>query len=145
MLVAAVGTTLLMWTGTFLWRRSIHALAPGDHEQAEVEEFARVGLSGLAAAALTVLIADEAPGRALTLLWGLEGALLLVFGFPARERVMRLAGLAVLSLAIGRVLVFDLREQDALARVVSAIVLGLLLLGVSWVYTRYREQIRRYL
>jgi uncharacterized membrane protein len=40
---------------------------------------------------------------------------------------------------------WDLSALDTLHRIYSFIVLGLLLLGASWAYTRFREQIRKYL
>ena len=36
-------------------------------------------------------------------------------------------------------------KLDTLPRIFSFIVLGALLVGVSWVYTRFREQVQRYL
>jgi uncharacterized membrane protein len=38
-----------------------------------------------------------------------------------------------------------LRNLETLPRIFSFIVLGLLLVGVSWIYTRFRDQVRRYL
>jgi uncharacterized membrane protein len=39
----------------------------------------------------------------------------------------------------------DFSQLDMLSRILSFLGLGLLLLATSWVYTRFREQIRRYL
>jgi uncharacterized membrane protein len=38
-----------------------------------------------------------------------------------------------------------LRNLETLPRIVSFIVLGLLLVAVSWVYTRFRDQVQRFL
>jgi uncharacterized membrane protein len=77
--------------------------------------------------------------------WGLEGIALLLTGFPARERSLRLAGLALFFFCIGKLFLFDLRELETGYRILSFFVLGLLLLGASWVYTRFREQLKQYL
>ena len=58
---------------------------------------------------------------------------------------MRLSGLVLFLLCIGKAFLYDLRQLDTFSRIVSFIVLGLLLLGASWVYTRFRERIRRLL
>jgi len=94
---------------------------------------------------LVGLIADELRPSLITAVWGLIGLVLLVAGFLARERVLRLSGLVVLAVCVLKLFLYDLRELEALARVMSFVVLGLVLLGVSWVYTRFGEQIRRYL
>jgi uncharacterized membrane protein len=38
--------------------------------------------------------------------------------------------------------IFDFSELETVYRILSFIVLGILLLGVSWLYTRYRGQIK---
>jgi uncharacterized membrane protein len=80
-----------------------------------------------------------------TLAWGIQGAALLLIGFAVRDRVLRLSGLTMLLLCIAKLFVYDLRELEALARIFSFVVLGVLLLAVSWVYTRYRDELRRLL
>ena len=64
----------------------------------------------------------------------------MAFGFITAERVLRISGLALFLFCILKLFVYDLRELDTLSRIVSFIVLGLLLLGASWIYTRFREQ-----
>ncbi len=59
--------------------------------------------------------------------------------------MLRLSGLALLFLCILKLFAYDLQQLEALARILSFVVLGLVLLAVSWVYTTYREQIRKLL
>jgi hypothetical protein len=100
----------------------------------------------IAAAALAAsLIWHEVSGSMLTISWGLEGVALLGAGFPLRDRVLRLSGLALLIVCIGKVFFWDLSYLDILPRIFSFIVLGVLLIGVSWIYTRFRETVQRYL
>jgi len=105
----------------------------------------RLYFSLLASALLAALIYHEVSGSLLTIAWGLEGVALLAAGFPLRDRVLRLSGLAVLAVCTGKLFFWDLRNLDTLPRILSFLVLGLLLVGVSWVYTRFREQVRRML
>jgi uncharacterized membrane protein len=70
---------------------------------------------------------------------------LLLAGFPLRERALRLQGLALLLLCILKLFIYDLRNPETLYRILSFITLGLILLGVSWVYTRFRDRLKAYL
>ena len=101
--------------------------------------------SVLGTSLLTILLFHEVQGRLLTVALGIEGAGLLVAGIALSERIMRLSGLVLFLLCIGKAFLYDLRQLDTFSRIVSFIVLGLLLLGASWVYTRFRERIRRLL
>lgn len=110
-----------------------------------LEEGARTALLLCATAMLAALILREMPHSLVTPALGLQGIALLFVGIPTHERALRLSGLAVLLICILKLFLLDLRELEALARIFSFVVLGLFLLAVSWTYTRYREQIRRYL
>jgi hypothetical protein len=106
---------------------------------------ARVMFSLLATLLLAVLLYYEVSGALLTVAWGLEGVALMLAGFSLRERSMRLSGLTLLGVCIGKLFFYDLRRLDTPHRILSFILLGLFLLGVSWIYTRFRDAIRRYL
>jgi hypothetical protein len=93
----------------------------------------------------TVLLDYKISGSLLTVAWGIEGLLSLGCGFPLRDRILRLSGLALLLGCILKLFVWDLRHLETLPRILSFIVLGLILVGVSWVYTRFREQVAKYL
>jgi hypothetical protein len=107
--------------------------------------WSRTMFSLLATTLLTVLIWREVSGRVLTVACGIEGVLVLIAGFPTRERVLRYCGLVLFTFCILKLFLFDLRELDTPSRIASFLVLGLLLIGASWMYTRFRERIRRYL
>jgi hypothetical protein len=105
----------------------------------------RLYYSLLATTLLAALIYHEVSGSVLTVAWGLEGVALLAAGFALHDRVPRISGLALLLGCILKLFLWDLRNLDTLPRIFSFIVLGLLLVGVSWVYTRFRDEVRRYL
>ncbi len=104
-----------------------------------------VFVSVAATSLLTIVLFDAVQGRLLTVALGFEGAVLLAAGFAARERVLRLSGLAIFLLCIAKLFAYDLREMDTLSRILSFVVLGVMLLAASWVYTRFREKIGRLL
>jgi len=111
----------------------------------ELEKYGRMMFSVLATVLLTVLIFYEVQGGWLTVAWGIEAVALLSVGFPTREKSLRLSGLFLLMLCIIKLFVFDLSGLETIHRILSFIVLGLLLLGVSLIYTRFSKQIKSYL
>jgi hypothetical protein len=102
-------------------------------------------LAVIATILLTAVLEREVQGRLLTIAWGTAAAALLIAGFSLRDRVLRLSGLTLFLVCVAKLFVYDLRELDTFSRIISFIVLGLILLGASGIYTRYREQIRRIL
>ena len=94
---------------------------------------------------LGALIFHEVSGSILTVAWGAEAIALLAAGFALRDRVLRLSGLALFLVCTLKLFFWDLRNLETLPRIMSFIVLGLLLVGVSWVYTRFRDQVQKFL
>ncbi len=106
---------------------------------------ARLFVSLLATTLATAILFQEVSGSMLTVAWGIEGAALLATGFPLRDRTLRLSGLALFLICIGKLFLYDLRELETLPRILSFFVLGVILVSVSWIYTRFRDRIQRYL
>jgi Predicted membrane protein (DUF2339) len=94
---------------------------------------------------LAALLFESVSGGLFTVSLGLEGLALLGAGFPLRERILRLQGLALLLACILKLFVYDLRNLETMYRILSFVALGLIMLGVSWIYTRFREQLQRLL
>jgi uncharacterized membrane protein len=111
----------------------------------EIGSLHRMYDSLLATFLLGALIFHAVTGSVLTVAWGVEAVGLLAAGFALRDRVLRLSGLALFFICTLKLFFWDLRNLDTLPRIVSFIVLGLLLVAVSWVYTRFRDQVQRFL
>ncbi len=94
---------------------------------------------------LAILLYAHVSGSVLTVAWGAEGIALLAAGFPLRDRVLRLSGLGLLLFCILKAFVYDLRYLETLPRIFSFIVLGLILVSVSWLYARFRDRLQRLL
>jgi uncharacterized membrane protein len=109
------------------------------------ERYGRLFYSLLATALAAALLFQEVSGSMLTVAWGIEGATLLGLGFPLRDRTLRLSGMMLFLVCVGKLFLYDLRALETLYRILSFFVLGVMLVGVSWVYTRFRNQIQRYL
>ncbi|MBI2543673.1 MAG: DUF2339 domain-containing protein [Candidatus Rokubacteria bacterium] len=75
----------------------------------------------------------------LSVLWTLYAAAAMAWGFVRSVPVVRYAALALFGLTIGKVFVVDLATISTLYRIVSFLVLGLVLLGVSFVYQKVRS------
>jgi len=80
------------------------------------------------------------PGQTAQLLlsafWSLTGLAGIVYGLVRAQRAARLAGLALLGLAVAKVFIFDLSQLDSIYRVLSFLALGLLLLAGAFAYQR---------
>jgi hypothetical protein len=72
----------------------------------------------------------------LSAFWALTGLGAVVYGLMRDVRRFRLGGLTLLALAVAKVYTYDLAELEELARVLSFIALGLLLLVGAFAYQR---------
>ncbi len=117
------------------WRKALRALA---RRPEQVFFFAALLL-------VTVLLSVEMRKGMVTVSWGLLGVIVFLFALWVKERSYRLAGLTLLLLCVGKILVVDIWGLSASDRYITLIVLGLALLLVSFLYSRHREAIRQYL
>ena len=76
----------------------------------------------------------------LSVFWALVGVGTVVAGLRRDLGVVRIAGLALLGVAVAKVFMFDLATLTSVYRVVSLVGLGLLLLGGALVWQRLRPQ-----
>lgn len=71
---------------------------------------------------------------ALSIIWTMYGGALLLAGVWRHSRLLRLLGLCLLGLTIFKVFLFDLASLERFYRIVSFVVLGAILLAVSFLY-----------
>jgi uncharacterized membrane protein len=83
--------------------------------------------------------ASLAAGLAVSAWWLVFAAALVGVGFRHALKPARLAGLAVAGLAVVKVLVYDLSSLDALYRVGSVFILGLVFLLLAYLYHRQAQ------
>jgi uncharacterized membrane protein len=69
-------------------------------------------------------------------LWMAYGAALLVVGFRKRSAFLRWQALILIAMTVIKVFVYDVSELEKGYRILSFIILGVLLLGVSFVYQK---------
>ncbi|HEU5062915.1 MAG TPA: DUF2339 domain-containing protein [Solirubrobacterales bacterium] len=76
----------------------------------------------------------------LSAFWAATGLGAVVWGMVRRSVNVRLGGLALLMLAIAKVWTYDLSELEELARALSFVALGLLLLIGAFAYQRFKPE-----
>ena len=130
LVIACLGATM------YLASRYSNELEPGE---ATLYNIAQVVTNVLALWALTaeVLGTHETYQRQqllVTLVWTLYAAVLLVLGVRRNSSLMRWQGLVLLGIAIVKVFLFDLSELSLGLRILSFMALGVVLLGISFLY-----------
>jgi uncharacterized membrane protein len=74
----------------------------------------------------------------LSILWTLYALALLALGMRRRVRALRTGAFVLFGVTIGKLVLVDLRELDALYRILSFVVLGAVLVLASFLYARFR-------
>ena len=81
----------------------------------------------------------------ISVIWTIYGGAMLTVGIARRSKMLRVLGLLLLGLTIFKVFLFDLSSLEKLYRIISFIVLGLILLAVSFLYQRYRQRVAEFI
>ncbi|MBA3247935.1 MAG: DUF2339 domain-containing protein, partial [Pyrinomonadaceae bacterium] len=76
----------------------------------------------------------------LSIIWAVYGGALLVFGLVRRHQLLRVMALLLLGITILKVFFLDLSLLDRIYRIVSFIVLGAILLVVSFLYQQRQQR-----
>jgi uncharacterized membrane protein len=98
-------------------------------------------LVGLAGAHYEV--ATQTSQLVLSGFWGCLGFAAIVAGLVWRKRDVRLAGLGLLGLTVGKVLLVDLANLESMWRVGSFLAVGLVLLAGAFAYQRSKALVDR--
>jgi uncharacterized membrane protein len=89
---------------------------------------------------LTLRNLELAQQLSLSVIWGLYASGLLIAGRLRRLLLLRVMGLALLSLTILKVFIWDVSSLDRVYRIISFIMLGAILLVVSYFYQRSQQK-----
>jgi uncharacterized membrane protein len=76
--------------------------------------------------------------------WGVYALAFIIAGFWLRQRAMRLSALALFGLTALKLLLVDMDYLEPAFRLFSTVVLGLLMLGTSYLYHRVEKQLQTY-
>ncbi len=84
-------------------------------------------------------------GFSMTMTWAGFAVVVFTAGILLRERFLRWFGLGVLAGSVGRVVLVDVWNEATIYRVLTFMALGVALLVVGFIYTKYQEKIRQWL
>lgn len=137
-IACCVGAALACW----YWGREVEPQA------GTVAGF--IGATGfvyLGSVSIIDVIGDNVSGEArqigqawLSAFWTATGLGAVVWGMVRHSPKARLGGLALLAVAIAKVWTYDLSELEELARALSFVALGLLLLAGAFAYQRFKPE-----
>lgn len=74
----------------------------------------------------------------LSIVWAVYASGMVAVGIIKKSRLLRVLGILLFAITVGKVFLFDLSELETFYRIISFIILGLLLLTVSYFYNRYK-------
>ncbi|MCZ7398676.1 MAG: DUF2339 domain-containing protein [Candidatus Methanoperedens sp.] len=89
----------------------------------------------------TLILALELKGGLISAAWAIEAIAILIVGFRYESSIVRKAGIGLLLLTIVRVFIFDLAGLETLYRIMSFMVLGAILMGASFLYSKYKDRL----
>lgn len=84
-------------------------------------------------------------GFYLTASWSGLAFVLFGAGVVLREKLYRWVGLGILAVAIGRVFLYDVWQLERIYRVLSFMALGIVLVVLGFIYSKYQDKLRQWL
>jgi hypothetical protein len=91
---------------------------------------------------LFVLIMVEMEDFWMSVGWSILALVIMLSGFVFGKKHLRMQGMIIFAITIAKVFLYDTRNLDTIYRTVSYIVLGVILLLVSFIYTKYKEKLK---
>jgi hypothetical protein len=149
--LAAVAVVLMVFAYGFILRRLPLVCKPEERKTAK-------SLYGIAVALLLILLSVETcqfflktiadPKRArwaaqmsLSILWSVYATVVLAIGFRRKVRSLRLSALGLFGLTALKVVILDMAKVGEVYRIVSFLVLGVLMIGASYLYHRVEKRL----
>jgi len=105
------------------------------------ELYANRLLASLALALFVMFIAFNWDGFTVTFLWLLTAVIVFAWGFRMRSVRARMAGIILIGVTLGKLLALDSLTFTTVQKVIAYLVLGILLLVVSFLYQKFKQQL----
>lgn len=90
---------------------------------------------------IAIFAARDLPIGWVSCAWSAHAALLLGFGFKLNDKFLRISGLTLFSVMIGKLLLFDLASAETIHRICAFLVAGVALLLSSFAYNWFSRQL----
>jgi hypothetical protein len=148
---APVETRMVYWPNlcvivTLLGQRQLAQRLPGRYGLSQPIHNTIILIGGVSLwRFVSAWVLESASGFYLTASWSLLALGLFTCGIVLRERSYRWLGLGILACALTRVAVFDIWRLQSLYRVLSLMALGIVLLVLGFIYSKYQEKIKEWL
>ncbi|MCR4317569.1 MAG: DUF2339 domain-containing protein [Planctomycetes bacterium] len=117
-------------------------------ESGIIERFAGLTFLGTLLVTLTLEVAayfhdyaSKAQFASISVLWTVYAIALMILGFARNSSLLRRLSFALFALTLVKVGLLDLARVDTPFRIVSCLVLGLMLIGASYLYHRFKDRI----
>lgn len=105
------------------------------------EERTRTLLGSCALALFVLFIGFQWKGIVVTLLWLLTAVVLFAVGVNVKSIALRMAAISLMGITLLKLLVLDSLTFSTVQKVIAYLVLGVLLLVVSYFYQKFKEQL----
>ncbi len=83
--------------------------------------------------------AEQSYKLGLSILWGVYSLLLIFWGIRRKKRHLRIGAIALFAVTLVKLFVYDISQLNTIAKTVVFVSLGILLLLISYLYTRYKQ------
>ena len=145
--IEALLLPLLVLAATTLGAERVVAARQADDDTRTVRRVARMVLVVMATATTMAAIYESTQlgTQWATAGWSVLGVVLMGVGFGLRSGMHRRLALVVLAMCLLRVFMVDTQGLSDTARTVAFFVLGLCLVGVAWLYSRFSEELKSWL
>lgn len=105
------------------------------------EEYSRTILAWYALSLFMLFIGFQWSGIMVTLLWLLTAVVLFIFGVRRKSNPLRMTAITLMGVTLLKLVVLDSLMFSTIQKVIAYLVLGVLLLLVSFFYQKYRQQL----
>ncbi|MCK0158348.1 DUF2339 domain-containing protein [Cellulophaga sp. F20128] len=85
--------------------------------------------------------AEQTYGLELSILWGLYSFFLVAKGIWKKIKYIRIGGIILFGITIVKLFFLDLASLNTISKTLVLVILGLLILGVSFLYNKYKNKI----
>ena len=77
----------------------------------------------------------------ITILWGVYSLAMIVLGIWKKNKVIRVAAIVLFGVTLAKLFLYDLSSLTTIAKTIVMVSLGILLLVISFLYTKYKQSI----
>ena len=78
----------------------------------------------------------------LSILWGIYALLMIVLGIWKKKKHLRVGAIIVFALTLIKLFTYDIKDLDTISKTIVFVLLGVLLLIISFLYNKYKQLIK---